>query len=181
MTKTHWNRNDYRLESLTLTINGLEKSKTELEKKLKEIDWYDGLWFLEEVEPIIGLSFIAFQNYINSSIYDRFETLEMQNEKYKLGDLIEETGRTDIELIIGIANYFKHRDDHKELHKGTRNILTDFNLHFTKESDITNSAIIKGLEYFSEKWELINVIKIVRDWREKLWKEEAETNNKTYT
>lgn len=172
MTKTHWNRHDFRLESLTLTIDGLEKSITELEKKLKEIDWYDGLWFLEEVEPIIGLSFIAFQNYINSSIYDRFETLEKQYEKYKLGNLIKETGRTDIELIIAIANYFKHRDDHRDLLKGTRDILTAFNLHFDKETDITNSAIIKGMNYFSEKWELTDVIKVVKDWREKLWKEE---------
>ncbi len=171
MTKTHWNRNDFRLDSLTLTIDGLEKSIIELEKKLKEIEWYDGLWFLEEVEPIIGLSFIAFQNYINSSIYDRFETLEKQQEKYKLGNLIKETGRTDIELIIGIANYFKHRDSHKDLHKGTRNILTDFHLPFDKKTDIPNSVIIKGLEYFSEKWELTIVIKTVMDWREKLWKE----------
>ncbi|WP_275316925.1 hypothetical protein [Tenacibaculum bernardetii] len=37
MTKTHWKRHDIRLESLTLTIDGLEKSIIELEKKLKEI------------------------------------------------------------------------------------------------------------------------------------------------
>ncbi len=111
MTKTHWKRHDHRVESLTLTIEGLEKSIIELRKKIEEIYWYDALWFIEEVEPIIGLSFIAFQNYINSSIYDRFETLTNQYDKYNLGKPIAKTGRTDIELIIAIANYFKHRDD----------------------------------------------------------------------
>ncbi len=172
MPKTHWKRHDFRLESLTLTINGLEKSILELEIKLKEIDWYDGFWFLEEVEPIIGISFIAFQNYINSSIYDRYESLEKQYEKYKLGKLIAKSRRTDIELIIGIANYFKHRDDYKELRIGTANILTDCNLQFDKETDITSSPIFKGLEYFTEKWELNNLIEIVKGWREKLWIEE---------
>ena len=171
MTKTHWKTHDYRLESLTLTIVGLEKSILELNKKLEEIDWYDGLWFFEESEPIIGLAFIALQNYINSSIYDRFETLDKQYEKYKFGTLIKNSNRTDIELIVGIANYFKHRDNHNELKICTANILRDCNLQLDKEVDITNSPIFKGLEYYTETWNLTELMKYVTDWREKLWLE----------
>ncbi|GEQ87463.1 hypothetical protein ULMS_29710 [Patiriisocius marinistellae] len=165
----HWKRCDYRIESLRLTIEGLEKSIVELEKKLKEIEWYDGIWFLEEVEPIIGLSFIALQNYINSSIYDRFETLNNQYEKYKIGKLVNDAKRTEIELIIGIANYFKHRDDENDLRKGTSSILLDCGLKINKEIDITESPIIKGLELLTEKWDLSDLIIIIDKWRENLW------------
>ncbi|WP_275316926.1 hypothetical protein [Tenacibaculum bernardetii] len=50
--------------------------------------------------------------------------------------------------------------------------MTDFNLPFDKETDIDNSAIINGLNYFSEKWKLTDVIKTLSNWREKLWKED---------
>ncbi len=105
MTKTHWLQSNFRLESLSLIINGLENSISEIERKLKEIEWFDVLWYLEEIEPILGLSFIAFQNYINSCIYDRCESLLNKHEMYKVGNTYKKTGRTEIELIIGIANY----------------------------------------------------------------------------
>lgn len=171
MTRTHFKRHDFRRESLSLTIDGLDKSIIELQKKVKEIDWYDGIWFLEEAEPIIGLSFIAFQNYANSSIYDKFETLEKKKNIYKRGNLIGKTGRTDIELIIGVANYFKHRDDSGDLNPGTEKILKDLNLQFEEDTDITDSPIFKGLELLSEKWKLTDVVELMRDWRENLWEE----------
>ncbi|CAM1353737.1 hypothetical protein [Tenacibaculum halocynthiae] len=170
----HWKRCDYRIESLNLTIQGLEKSILELDKKLEQIDWYDGIWFLEEVEPIVGLSFIALQNYINSSIYDRFETLENQYKKYKLGKLVTDSKRTEIELIIGIANYFKHRDDENDLRKGTSTILLDCGLKINKDIDITESPIIKGLELLTNKWGLSHLITIVENWREDLWIEKKK-------
>lgn len=170
----HWKRCDYRIESLNLTIQGLEKSILELDKKLEQIDWYDGIWFLEEVEPIVGLSFIALQNYINSSIYDRFETLENQYKKYKLGKLVTDSKRTEIELIIGIANYFKHRDDENDLRKGTSTILLDCGLKINKDIDITESPIIKGLELLTNEWGLSHLITIVENWREDLWIEKKK-------
>lgn len=171
MTKTHWRKADYRIESLRLTIYGLSKSIRELELKLEGVDWYDGIWLLEESEPIFGLAFIAFQNYINSSIYDKDNSLNKQYDKYKLGIYLDNYERTDIELIIGLANYFKHRDDHKNLRTGTTNILSDFNLQFDKATDIENSPIFKGLNIFTQTWELSEIIKVVENWRERLWKE----------
>ncbi len=170
----HWKRCDYRIESLNLTIQGLEKSILELDTKLEQIDWYDGIWFLEEVEPIVGLSFIALQNYINSSIYDRFETLENQYKKYKLGKLVTDSKRTEIELIVGIANYFKHRDDENDLRKGTSTILLDCGLKINKDIDITESPIIKGLELLTNEWEISDLITIAENWREDLWIEKKK-------
>jgi len=169
MTLTDWRRMDFRIEVLRLTITGLENSIEVLQTKFNEIDWYDGLWLLEESEPIFGLAFIAIQNYINSSIYDRFESLEKQYLIYKTGDKIEESGRTKIELIIAIANYFKHRDHPLDLKGETAKTLTDFNLKFDKDIDITESPVFKGLNIFSESWDLKEVLRITENWREKLW------------
>ena len=172
MIKTHWNRHDFRIGSLRITIQGLDNSVQQLRKKLVEIEYYDGLWLLEESEPIYGLAFIALQNYINSSIYDKFDSLNKQYEKYKKGNILKNTGRTGIELIIGVANYFKHRDDHKDLRSGTTNILADFNLEFDNEIDIVDSPIFKGLDILTESHNLNELIDIVRIWREKLWEED---------
>ena len=167
--KTHWRRVDYRIISLHSIISGLEKSIIELENKKNEIEWYDALWLLEESEPIYGLAFIAFQNYINSSIFDRFESLDKQYLQYKKGNKINETGRTDIELIISIANYFKHKDHPKNLYGETPKILNDFNLPFGKEIDIVDSPIYKGLEILSKSWDLDIIINASEKWRENLW------------
>lgn len=169
MTKTHWRSFDYRIESLHLIVAGLENSLQVLKKRLDEIDWYDGLWLLEESEPICGLAFIAVQNYINSSIYDRYENQDKQYKLYKIGDKVKSTNRTHIELIVAIANYYKHRDNPDDLRKDTANILNDFNLQFDKKIDITESPIFRGLDIFSENWNLIDVVKVAEIWREKLW------------
>lgn len=169
MIKTHWKRVDFRIESLQVTIRGLENSISDLRNKIDKVDWYDGLWFIEESEPVYGLAFIALQNYINSSVFDRFESLEKQYLKYKLGDKVDKTGRTNIELIISIANYFKHRDHPSNLIGETPKILRDFNLQFDKDVDIENSPIFKGLELLSEIGDLETVINMVKNWREKLW------------
>lgn len=102
-------RYDSRIVSLQTIIIGLDNSILTLKRKVDEIDYYDGVWLLEELEPIFGLAFIAFQNYINSSIYDRFEELEKQHLKYKRGNKVNFSGRTEIELIITLANYSKER------------------------------------------------------------------------
>ncbi len=168
--KTHWRKIDLRIESLQLSILGLEKSIVELRKKEEEIECYDGLWLLEESEPVYGLAFIAIQNYINSSVYDRFDSLEKQYLKYKIGNKIKDNGRTDIELIVSIANYYKHRDHPHKLSGETPKILNDFNLQYDKEVDVTNSPILKGLEIISKNWDLGIAIQAAKTWREKLWK-----------
>jgi hypothetical protein len=68
--KTSFLRNDFRIGSLNEIIEGLQNSINSLKKRTQEESWYDGIWFLEEAEPIYGLAFIAFQNYINGSIKD---------------------------------------------------------------------------------------------------------------
>lgn len=166
MNKTHWLRYDHRLHILELVIEGLQESINQLHSQISKIEWYDSIWFLEEAEPIIGLSCIAYQNYINSSIYDKFENTHDKIEFYKRGSNNIENNRSEIELIIALANYYKHRDETGSLHKGTANVLSDLNLDNFEDPE---TPIIKGFEILSNSWNFQDVTKKVADWRENLW------------
>ncbi len=173
--KTHYLRNDFRIDSLRLVMIGLENSISKLNEKCEEISWYKETFWDEEIEPIYGLAFIALQNYVNGSIYDLYKTLTDKEKKYKIEKIINQSGRTNIELIIGLANYFKHRDDQRDLRSGTSNILSDFDIKYADSIDVLNSPIFKGLDILSVDWRLSELIEIVQIWRESLWKKEENT------
>ncbi|KGO94731.1 hypothetical protein [Flavobacterium subsaxonicum] len=160
---------DYRFESLSHIINGLKKSIENLELKLNTLDWYDGLWLREESEPVYGLAFIAFQNYINSTIKDITGFTKDKTNFYKINGNINGFKNSQIELIIGLANYIKHKDDDGLFHVGTKSLLKNFNLNSNKDNDIDNSAIFGGLSILDDKWNLDKILTIVILWRKQLY------------
>ena len=99
---------------------------------------------MEESEPIYGLAFIAFQNYINGSINDFADSLKEKESYYKLELNSVEGNRSKIELIIGLANYAKHKDEGTP-HKGTKDILDYFKLKYNDRSILTNLQYFKVL------------------------------------
>jgi hypothetical protein len=166
--KMNWKHVDYRIQSLNHIINGLWTAIQALEKRMEVGGWYDAIWFREDSEPIFGLAFIAFQNYINASIIDRYESIAKKEDIYRLGKYVGKSDRTEIELIIALANYTKHKD-WGELHTGTKNILSDIGLKTDLDTDITELPIFEGIEILSSLWDLNEVLKIVTNWRESLW------------
>jgi hypothetical protein len=102
MEDTHYLRHDYRKASLIITLDGLAKSIEFFSNKLENIYWYDALWFYEESEPIYGLVFIALQNYINCSIFDKERTLDNKQEFYKKALELNDSGYSKIDLINAI-------------------------------------------------------------------------------
>ena len=169
MEKTHWRKVDFRKSSLIKTIEGLENSISTLKNLNSENEWYDSLFLLEDIEPIIGMAFITCQNYINSSIFDLDENLSRKLELYKKGQFLAPYGRTRIELIIAVSNYFKHRDDDKRMHKGTSIVLESFNFEYEDFDSIEDSPIFKAIELFDKNWRLNSLIDIVNDWRKDIW------------
>lgn len=167
-TKTHYLRLDHRVVSLGMIIEGLSETITALKNKLNEIYWYDADWFMEESEPIYGLAFIAFQNYINGSINDFAENLKEKESYYKLEQNCKEWNRSKIELIIGLANYAKHKDEGTP-YKGTKEILDYFNLNYTDVTYLDNSPLFQGLTLLNADWDLFKVKNLVTDWREFIW------------
>lgn len=166
--KTHYLRNDHRAVSLNITINGLSETIATLKNQIKEIHWYDGDWFMEESEPIYGLAFIAFQNYINGSIKDFADSLKEKEKYYKLGKKQNNNTKSEIELIIGLANYIKHKEEGIP-HKGTKETLDYFKLNYENVTYLDNSPIFQGLTLLNEDWDLFNIKEYVTDWREFLW------------
>jgi hypothetical protein len=168
ITNTHYLRRDHRVVSLALTINGLSETIKALKNQISEIDWYDADWFMDESEPIYGLAFISFQNYINGSIKDCPDSLKEKESCYKVEQNPKDGKRSKIELIIGLANYAKHKDD-GTLHKGTKDILDHFKLTYNNVTHLDKSPIFQGLTLLSEEWDLFQVKNLVTDWRDYLW------------
>jgi hypothetical protein len=156
---THNLEFDHRKKSLELTITGLSEVINELKNQLQQNSWYDGLWLIEETEPIIGIALVAFQNYINNSINDFRLNCLTDVMEYKL--IYKEDSH--IELIIHLANYYKHRNDN--LNRNTEKGLMEYELLPLKEDQIENSPIFKGLEVLSPNWDLNEVSDIVLNWR----------------
>ena len=100
---------------------------------------------------------------------------------------IGESQITRIELIITIANYYKHRDLPPELHKNTTKILDDLDIKFREVYDEQNSEyfhtmgasspVFSGLDMLSKNWDFIDLINLVSEWRENLWLNEENSRN----
>ena len=161
-------RYDHRAVSLDMTIKGLSETINILNNQVYELDWYDGDWFMEESEPIYGLMFIAFQNYINGSIKDFTDSLEEKESYYKIEQNLKDNKRSKIELIIGLANYAKHKDEGIP-HKGTKAILDHFKLNYSDVTYLDKSPIFEGLTLLNEDWDLFQIKNQVTDWRDYLW------------
>jgi len=168
ITKTHYLRIDHRAVSLDMTIKGLTETISVLRNQINEIHWYDKDWFMEESEHIYGLAFIAMQNYINGSIKDFAGSLKKKESFYKLEHNPNINERTRIELIIGLANYAKHKDEGTP-HRGTKETLDYFMLNYKNVTYLDNSPIFQGLSLLSTDWDLFEIKNYVTKWREFIW------------
>ena len=169
----HYLRVDYRKVSLEIIVDGLNEAIESLKNNIEKINWYDIDWFMEESEPIYGLAFIAFQNYINGSIKDFKGNLNNKNLLYKIENSESEFSRSKIELIVALANYSKHKDEGIP-HKGTREILDNFGLNYENITYLDESPIFQGLSIFNEEWDLLKIMEITTEWRELFWSQEIE-------
>lgn len=164
----HYLRIDFRIDSLKQLMIGIDASVGCLKKQCDNSSWYDANWLLEESEPMYGIAFVAFQNYINSSIHDHPEYESDVKIFYNTNSDQNGERKSKIELIIALANYFKHKDE-DELRKATRETLEYFDLNPSKNLDLGESPIFKGMSILSEEWDLFEMLKIVEEWREELW------------
>lgn len=178
---TDYLRKDSRIVTIKNIIDPFQKQLNKVAElcKEKDLDWWDN-FYADETEHLVGTVFIILQNYINSSISDLYPELTKLHSKYNYDKVINiNTKTTRIELIITLANYYKHRDLPTELHKFTSNPLLDLKLGYKNYYDIDNnkyfhkmgadSPIFNGLSLLSEQWEFKDLITIVSEWRENLW------------
>ena len=122
---------DMRINKLTRIVNVHQQLIEEYEGRMQLEPWYDGDHFCQDAEEIFGLTLITFQNYINSSIYERKvggKPFDTTIDFYEIGQKINNSSVTNIQLIIAISNYYKHRDHIKSLHQHTTEILDKLDL-----------------------------------------------------
>ena len=166
---TDWKEFDFHKASMEITLSHLQNAINEISELEKKLDWFDGLTLLEQIEPVYGTSFIVLQNYINTSIYEHSRSLKKKIDYYQYGEKVQDSNLYKIELIIAIANYFKHRDDDQPLHAGTLHVFKMSRLKVG--DDITESPILQALEGLAEDRQLNTLKSIVIGWRDKIWKE----------
>lgn len=169
-TKSHsdWLRIDDRVAGLDMIVKALSDTLNVLRNQIGETNWYDADWFLEESEPIYGLAFIAFQNYINGSVKDFAGSLTEKEMFYKVGQGSTNSTKSKIELIIGLANYSKHKDEGRP-HKGTREVLDHFKLDYQNVTYLDKSPIFQGITLLNPNWNLFDIKDSITHWRESLW------------
>ena len=146
--------------------------------------FYWDSFYADDVEHIVGTVFIVLQNYINSSISDLFPDLSKLFTKYSEDIKVNNSQTTRIQLIISIANYYKHRDLPTELDIHTVNPLIDLNIEYKEIFPLledvyfhkvgSDSPVFNGFSLLSEKWNLNDLINIVSEWRENLWQKEEK-------
>lgn len=167
-TKTHYLKRDFRITSLNYIISSLDKTIKSLFAEAKNGGGYDITCALEDSEHIYGLAFIAFQNYINGSVKDFQGNSLLKYKFYESGEQIIGFQKTNIQLIITLANYIKHVEE-KDFDDHVKTCLEHFNLRTDKEFDIDNSPIFEGLAILHENSDLIEIKNKVKLWRDKLW------------
>ena len=184
---THYLRNDTRIRVIRNLMTPFIKQLNDIREICKKDNFKYWDIYEDDTEHLIGTVFIILQNYINSSISDLYPELSIINQKYSVDKLINEDSKTTrIQLIISIANYYKHRDLPKELYKPTTYPFEDLKIEYKAIYNSENnkfyykigsgSPIFNGLTLLSEEWDLNDLIEIVSDWRENLWNCEYPRN-----
>lgn len=176
----HYLRNDNRIGIVKNIIKPFQLQLNDIENICKEnlSDWDN--FYADDTEHLVGTVFILLQNYINSSISDLYPGLTRLHSKYSLDKKVQGNSKTTrIELIIAIANYYKHRDLPSELHKYTINPLEDLKIDYKRFYDIENdkffheigggSPVFIGFSLLSQLWSFNELVYIVEEWRKNLW------------
>lgn len=219
--KHHYLETDNYKSNLEFLIEGIEYSINRIVQYNKEAT--DGLLDLEiELEGAYGLALIAMQNYINLTLVDCFtasninsdtpkEKLHMYKEKLRTfsqeaykNDYMYESGETKVQLIVALANSYKHRNDlelyidkiysNKELtlsesekykkgyNQNTSDVLNAFNLLESDDWEIY--PVINGMKILDNDFNLRNIINhLLNSWRPRMWEQVYESlkNNPTFS
>jgi hypothetical protein len=181
----HWRRNDSRINVVTEIVSQFQLQLNSVIEQCENDDYiYWDSCYADDTEHLVGTVFIILQNYINSSISDLFPELTKLYTKYSLDIKIFDSKTTRIELIIAIANYYKHRDLPTKLHENTSKTLDNLNIDYNEIFDTQSheyfhkvgagSPIFYGFSLLSEKWSFNDLISIISEWRENMWLNEEK-------
>ena len=177
--KHHYLENDFRY----IGLKSLFQKYDEIIDYNKKNCFYECYW--DETYFIYGIILVSLQNYINQNCKDfldsRMLSIGSRSSYYTVHSREVKDGITEIQLIIHLANYFKHSDDNSCLHEYTFKSLKNVGLidsEITKEAELVNrknnrfeyDVVIEGIDMISPLEEpMLNLLMIVKKWREAIW------------
>lgn len=171
-----WFEPDERILGLEAMFKGFSSALKVFTEKGERCSGYYADFYFEETELIYGVVLLSLQNYINKTCVDFLEEDVLKNYKasqlYNKGSKIVCGDITQIQLIIALANYFKHRDDKNELRTLTEECFRKVNiLRFSKKGDerYEDTLIIEGLLLLiKDIRDVSDLLQIVKDWRKNI-------------
>ncbi len=165
---------DWRIEPLHDIIIGIDAAIEAVRGRLYAAE-IDGLGALDDVEPILGLGFVAFQTYALGTWTDLNEIRENGGKSplkklqcYRCDPVTVRGAATRIEVINAVANYFKHHDEWPrwptaKKDQGFQDAETMRHVGISETADhpcIEATNLLCGTS-----WELIVLHQIVQEWR----------------
>ncbi|MDQ3115454.1 MAG: hypothetical protein M3Q86_02410 [Verrucomicrobiota bacterium] len=164
---------DWRIEPLHNIVLAIDAGLAEILAQLESSE-LDGLTALEHAEPLLGLGFVAAQNYALGAWTDlnhvRRESGKAPVNKlvcYKSDSIAAVPGTTRMEAINATANYFKHKDEwsHWPIGETTRT-LARIGINASTEFPCSEAARF----FCGDGWKLIILHQIVKEWREHIFR-----------
>lgn len=172
----HWLEIDSRFQSLEQLFKSIDSIIDDYKENCPiELYW-------DETIILYGIILISLQNYINLSCSDLKELDICKNKKnyefYKEESKIINNGITEVELLVHLSNYFKHRDDNDNLKEPLLSDLINVKLLtketanklFRKDNRFEDEVIINGIsKIIPLNQPILNLLIIVKKWRDDLW------------
>jgi len=181
----HIREMDFRRDWIAELFHALTTAIENIENKIEEIDWFDGIFALEHTETILGVAFVAAQTYIAGTVADINELLGKSKHLTKR-QLLELDGGsinncvTQMQLIDAVANYYKHHDEWVTWQPDERNRYTISILNkcgITEKTEFPCNSAASLLWPEAELGKFHYLLDIMLHWRKRVFREYAPTHN----
>ena len=168
----HINEFDWRIEPLHNIVVAIDAGLAVVSAQA-ESEELDGLTAFEHSEPLLGLGFVAFQNYALGAWTDLNHVRKHSGKPpvnkldcYKTDSMAIVPGATRIEAINATANYFKHNEEWSQwpANETTRTLNRMGITHSTEFPCAETMRLFCG-----DRWRLIILHQVVREWREHIF------------
>jgi len=164
---------DERFIGLEVMFKAFNKALKVFVNKGEKYSGYYADFYFDETELIYGVILLSLQNYINKSCADFLDVKLLNcNKAYQLytkGSKVVIGKVTQVQLIIALANYFKHKDGNDKLHEHTIECLKKVDLlKFSEklDSDREDTLITEGLSLLIKDLRDVSyLLQIVKEWR----------------
>jgi hypothetical protein len=169
---------DFRRNWLSRLFGALSDTIDDIERRLKQDDYYDGIDALEDCESILGIAFIAAETYIVGTVSD-INSILGKAVVLKKHDLLVldmgfvANGVTPLQLVHAIANYQKHHDEWGpgwKVSKRSMPTITVLNAcGISKETEFPCYAAATLLWPEPEIRELSFLLQLLEEWRKRVF------------